>query len=243
VSLGYLAYVLAARNHLRDAQRAMKRALRLFGELRRTRAVGVAKAMLADFALWEGHFREAAILADEAWSLADVRRQERDFIRAARVQGLAALGLGNLAVADERLHFALTRARVVEFSEEELPALVGIAELRRRQGNHETAREHLEEVREPAERGPFPLHHADALMALSQIEREAGNLPAAVQAAIEAYRKAWCDGPPYDYYWGRKRALDLLTELGASLPKPPDFDESKYEPIPEVEIDPPETPR
>jgi hypothetical protein len=47
---------------------------------------------------------------------------------------------------------------------------------------------------------------------LAQIERDAGDHEAAVKAAVEAYQLAWCDGPP--------------------------FDESKYEPMPRVEIEP-----
>lgn len=56
-------------------------------------------------------------------------------ICAAWLQGEAALGLGDLPAADEYLHHALARARMVNLVEEELPALVGLAELRRRKGN------------------------------------------------------------------------------------------------------------
>jgi tetratricopeptide (TPR) repeat protein len=126
--------------------------------------------------------------------------------------GEAALGLSDLSTAEERLHHALTRARTVNLVEEELPSLIGLAELKRRQGDLKSARELLDDVWEPAERGPFTLYHADALNVLAQIERDAGDHEAAVKAAMAAYRLAWCDGPP--------------------------FDESKYEPMPEVEIEP-----
>lgn len=95
---------------------------------------------------------------------------------------------------------------------------------------------------ESAERGPYPLFHADALNVLAQIERDAGNIPAAIEAARQAYRKAWC-GPPFAYHWGLEAARDHLKALGA--PEPSDllpFDESKHEPMPEVEIDPPDLP-
>ncbi len=100
---------------------------------------------------------------------------EGDFIRAARVQGEAALGLDDIEIADERLHHVLTRARAVNLVEEELPALVALAELRRRQGDEKAAREFLDDIWEFAERGPYPLFHADALNVLAQIERDAGN--------------------------------------------------------------------
>jgi tetratricopeptide (TPR) repeat protein len=163
---------------------------------------------------------------------------ERDFIRAACLQGTAALGLNDFSIADERLHHALTRARAVNLIEEELPTLVALAELRRRQDNPEAGRELLDEVWELAERGPYPLFHADALNVLAQIERDAGNHAAAVEAASQAYRLAWCDGPPFAYHWGLEAARKHLAELGAPEPLMPPFDESRYEPMPEVEIDP-----
>jgi hypothetical protein len=100
------------------------------------------------------------------------------------------------------------------------------------------ARELLEDVWEAAERGPYPLVHADACCVLAQIERDEGNREKAVEAAERAYRLAWCDGPPFAYHWGLERARGLLRELGAGEPEMPAFDESKYEPMPEVEIDP-----
>ena len=49
---------------------------------------------------------------------------------------------------------------------------------------------------------------------------------------------AWCDGPPFAYHWGLEKARAVLRELGAGEPLMPAFDESKFEPMPEVEIDP-----
>jgi ATP/maltotriose-dependent transcriptional regulator MalT len=126
----------------------------------------------------------------------------------------------------------------VNLVEEELPALVALAELRRRQKDLKAARELLDDVWEYAERGPYPLFHADAFNVLAQIERDAGNHTAAVDAATKAYRLAWCDGEPYAYHWGLVAARKHLRELGAPEPSMPPFDESKYEPMPEVEINP-----
>ena len=126
-------------------------------------------------------------------------------------------------------------------AEEELPALVALAELRRRRGNPEAARQLLEDVWEPAERGPHPLFHADARNVLARIERDAGNEAAAVEAATRAFRLAWCDGPPFAYHWGLEAAKAILAELGAPEPDDlPPYDDSQYEPMSEVEIDPPE---
>jgi hypothetical protein len=181
----------------------------------------------------------ARLLADRAWRQASALKAERDLVRAARVQGVATLGLGLCAEAEERLSYALTRARSVNLVEEELPALIGLAELCRGRQETSTARALLDDVWEPVERGPYPLFHVDALNVLSQLERDAGNRPAAVEAATRAYRLAWCDGPPYAYHWGLEAARAQLAALAAPAPSDlPPHDESRHEPVPYVVIDP-----
>ena len=56
---------------------------------------------------------------------------------------------------------------------------------------------------------------------LAQIERDEGNTAAAIDAATQAYQKAWCDGPPYAYHWGLETAKKHLDELGAPSPDMP----------------------
>ena len=241
ISLNFLGLSLAARAEAEPSRAALERALRIDAGLANRQAQGVDNAYLAQRALWIGAPAEAGPLADRAWELTHAKRVERDFILAARLQGEAALGLNDLAIADERLHHALTRARAVNHAEEELPALTALAELRRRQGDLKAGRELLDDVWEPAERGPYPLLHADALNVLAQIERDAGNRDAAIAAATKAYRLAWCDGPPYAYHWGLEAAKKHLAALGAPVPTDlAPFDESKFEPMPQIEIDPQE---
>ena len=122
--------------------------------------------------------------------------------------------------------------------EEELPALTALAELHRRQQHYDTARELLDQVWVSAERGPYPLIHADALNVLAQLERDQGRHEAAVAAATEAYKQAWCDGPPYAYHFGLTNARRHLRELGAPEPRCRPSMPPAYEPMPEVELDP-----
>jgi hypothetical protein len=117
-------------------------------------------------------------------------------------------------------------------------ALSALAELRRREGKLGEAHEYLNDIWEAAERGPYRLEHADAMNVLAQLERDAGNTSKAIEAATQAYRLAWCDGPPYAYHWGLEAARKHLRELGAPEPEMPPFDPSKFEPMPEVEINP-----
>jgi tetratricopeptide (TPR) repeat protein len=306
VSLQWLGLTLAARRVADDAVRAIRRATGIFRRQNHQQGVGVNYAYLAQAYLWRGDAGGARILADHAWDIASKRKNPRDFIRAARLQGAAAVGElkpspptplpngeyawergdaapdessdtpsppsrsettadgvsqrdvwergmggegvagdeGLSAYADERLHFAITKGREINFAEEELPALVALALLRRLQGRHEEARERLGEVWEGAERGPYPMFHADALNVLAQIERDAGNTDAAIAAATKAYTLAWCDGISadgsvcYAYAYGLRKARAHLEALGAPIPSLPPFSFDGREPMPEVEIDP-----
>jgi tetratricopeptide (TPR) repeat protein len=193
---------------------------------------------LAECSLRINDFVKAAARADRAWKLAALHRYERDFILAAVVQGQAALGRGDFAQADERLHHALSRARAVNVVEHELPSLVALAELELRRGQPAESIARLDDVWEAAELGPYPLEQADAYNVLAAIELAANNKPAAIDAATKAYKAAWCDGPPYAYHWGLQKAKAHLAALGAPEPDMPPFDESKFEPLPEVEINP-----
>ena len=250
ISLYWLGLARAVRGIAPESESALRRALRMFVVQSHTQAEGHVNSHLAQRALWLGDPATARPLADRAWELAYDRRYERDFIRAARLQGEAILKTfevvrtsgspetSKVSYADVRLHHALTCARVVNLVEEELPALIALAELRRRQGNLPAARELLDDVWESAERGPYPLFAADAFNVLAHIERDAGNLAAAIEAATQAYRLAWCDGEPFAYHWGLVAARAHLRELGAPGPQLPPFDESKFGPMPEVEINP-----
>src|SRR5262249_36051300 len=96
---------------------------------RNTQFKGVVIADVAQHALWRGGDTVARAFAQEAWGLAGIQRLEFDFIRAARLQGEAALAAGDVDAADERLHHALTRARAVNQADEELSALTALAKL------------------------------------------------------------------------------------------------------------------
>jgi hypothetical protein len=80
------------------------------------------------------------------------------------------------------------------------------------------------------------MHLADAQNLLVEIEIAAGNEVAAIEAAIEAYRAAWCNGPPNAYHWGLIAAKAHLKALGVPEPEMPAFDESKFDPMPDIEI-------
>ena len=233
-SLNPLGIALTARGRQEEAGTALDRSLAIATKGNAYKSFDY-QAMRA---LWVEDFRGAKNWAKKALDYCRAQLYERGEIRAVGQLGASALGLYDFAAADERLHDALTRARKVNLIEEELPALVALAELRRRQGDAKAAREVLDDVWEATERGSYRLFHTDALNVLTQIEHDEGNTQAAIEAATKAYRLAWCDGPPFAYHWGLEKAKQHLKELGAPEPEMPPFDESKFEPMPEVEINP-----
>jgi hypothetical protein len=92
-----------------------------------TQSEGVTFSYLAEQCILLGRFAVAQELADLAWTHAACLRFERDFVRAALMQGRAAAGAGAMQRANERLYYALTRARAANLVEFELPALIAIA--------------------------------------------------------------------------------------------------------------------
>ncbi|MBI5958715.1 MAG: tetratricopeptide repeat protein, partial [Chloroflexi bacterium] len=117
-----------------------------------------------------------------------------------------------------------------------LPALITLAELAIQQHEPDKAREYLNSVWELAERGPYPLFHADALNLLARLDRAGGDLDAARKSATRAYELSWCSGPPYAYHWGLESARQHLIELGAPVPDLPLFDPAQHPPMPEIII-------
>jgi tetratricopeptide (TPR) repeat protein len=223
---------------------ALKRSLRIWIYESHQQLEGVVNGLLADRLLWFGEHKHALSRARRAWQIGSTGRNEADLIRAARLHGTAALGLSDLKIAEERLQHALTRARTVNLVEEELETLTALAELHRRKREFIVARELLDQIWDAAEHGPYPLFHANALNVLAKIERDEGNTKTAITAATKAYTLAWCDGISadgrvcYAYYYGLTNARKLLEELGAPEPQLPPFDESKFEPMPDVELNP-----
>ncbi|MCI0487352.1 MAG: DUF4062 domain-containing protein, partial [Blastocatellia bacterium] len=210
-SLWRLGVTLATQGVESESEVALRRSLKILEKITKSQtSKGVVNSYRAQRSLWLKKYRAALQFADCAWEFAQTWSAERDFIYAARRQGEAALGLDDFDTADERLHHALARAWKVNFVEEELPALVALAELRRRQSKLEEARELLDDLWEAAERGPYPLFHSDACNVLAQIERDEGNLSAATDAATKAFRLAWCDGPPFAYHRGLTAARKHL---------------------------------
>ena len=126
--------------------------------------------------------------------------------------------MGQADEAVEVLVDHLISVRAKGLVDDEIECLMLLADAHRCLGNREIAEAHLDDLAEPAARGKYRYIQAKAAVVRAELERDEGRLVEAIAAATDAYRLAWCDGPPYTYYWTLKRAEELLRELGAPVP-------------------------
>jgi hypothetical protein len=138
--------------------------------------------------------------------------------------------------ANERLYYALTRARAANLVEFELPALIAIAKLELDRASIEEAQARLDQVWDGVERGPYLIYQADAYNTLANIARSEGDTARQIDAAQRAYKAAWCDGPPFAYHWGIEQAMRQLSACNAPTPDMPSFDDSDLKPLPNFDI-------
>ena len=167
----------------------------------------------ASIRLLRGEFD--AVIALETAVQADARNRVSMTMTGAE----ARIRLGRAAEVIDFLLDCLRRARSQATVVHELDCLLLLAEAHLRLGEQGTALEYLEDLAEPAARSGCRFIRAKAAVVLTEVERDRGNRSAAITAAEEAYRLAWCDGPPYTYYWTLKRAEELLGELGGAIPQ------------------------
>ncbi len=241
-----LGMVLSARNIKKTSQIAYARAIKTWHAQsidERTRlgsdqGIGYVHSLLAQHSIWQNRLDHANRYAKAAWNLAHSLKFERDIVRAARLVGTVALKMGETSRALDRLGYALSRARAIYLFEEEIPIVIALACASSKERSYSRARDHLDEIWIPSERGPYPLLQADAFNLLAEICKCENDREGAIAAATKAFAAAWCDGPPYSYHYGLTNARHHLRELGAPEPQLPPFDPSKFDPMPEVDINP-----
>ncbi|MCC6975072.1 MAG: hypothetical protein IT322_13800 [Anaerolineae bacterium] len=221
LTLQFVGLARQAVGKMDDAQQSFERSVRILKSLKNFQLEGVCHSHLAGLWVALGKPEQAHQEADQAWELAAHAGFEGDFVRAARAQGMAALASSEIEAAEERLTHALTRARAAHMTDQELHTLVGLAEVRRRQGDWGGAKALLNDLWESADRGPYRLYHADAYNLLAQIDLDAGQKEPAQKAALAAYYLSWCDGAPYAYQAGLTSARMALRML--QCPEPDDL--------------------
>ena len=154
MALTFLGLTLAIRGEADDARVA----LRELAAIEIGDAPPFERVYLAQLALWQSDLPAAVDAAravvERARTVWNVQATGGDPGRAHPGRGFA-LAAGDLARAADHLSEAVARAHAVNHAEEGLPALVALAEVRRRQRDLAAARSLIVEARELAERGPY----------------------------------------------------------------------------------------
>ncbi len=245
VNLYWLGMGLAHRGESNLSEIALQRSLRIFRAKFATQAEGVVNAFLAQRALWLEDFDEAFRCANRALEIgeslekdsnhADLHGAVKILTAATRMQVIEGIFKDE---GENLLLYALKRAREIEFTEEELPALRALALLEMQRENFDEARDYLNQSWELAERGEFLLYNADSYNILAQIEIAENQREKAIEAAQKAFDLSLCDGVPFAYMRGLEDSKSILETLGAIVPDIKICDEMGYEKISETEINP-----
>jgi tetratricopeptide (TPR) repeat protein len=191
------------------------------------RQLGLTFSYISQRALWLKDYTAANEAANKAWDLAQVNKYERDSIRARHLQGAALIGLHKWDIAEEYLIEAISRAREVQFAEEEVPSVIQLAHLNVLKGKAEEAIEMLEDVLDICEEGPYRLDQVDALNVLGEAYYITNQRDLALDYANQSYQLSLCDGYPYLYQVGYHDAVSLLKKLNGTVPEVPKVDNSK----------------
>jgi tetratricopeptide (TPR) repeat protein len=120
--------------------------------------------------------------------------------------------------AHDLLNDALVLARESRLTDNEAGLLIQLGYWNSHYGRLDAARTCADNAMQIAEHVQLRLRQVDALNLLSGIERSYGNQRVAASAAAEAYRQAWCDGPPFVYEWGIRQARENLAAVGEPEP-------------------------
>jgi tetratricopeptide (TPR) repeat protein len=186
-------------------------ALFLFRKLDDKQGEGIVMAYRAQRALLMKDAKEALDYARRSRELADVKRVERDIIRAEWLLGWALIQESSVE-SEQHLSEALTRCRRINLVESEPDILLALARWHCAAGNPTAAREHADEALMIADRCEYRLVQADVHNFLAQLALDANDRSTARHHAEIARERAWCDGPPHCY----KPALDEAESLLAA---------------------------
>jgi tetratricopeptide (TPR) repeat protein len=160
----------------------------------------------------------ARALAEQLAERAEEFGLPRARVQAMTIYAAVAEAQGERDRAHDLLNDALVISREAMLPDDEACLLVQLGHWNAHGGRLDTAREYASDALQIAEHGRLKLRQIDAINLLSSIERACGNQRAAASAAAEAYRLAWCDGPPFVYEWGIRQARENLAAAGESQP-------------------------
>ncbi|MBN2305096.1 MAG: DUF4062 domain-containing protein [Anaerolineae bacterium] len=170
---------------------------------------------------------DAAGVLDRAWELAHASADAFSQRHIHHLRGEVALQQERILAAVEHFQDAITLARKHGVSE--LAAYLGyLARALAIQGRHDLARATITEAFNlPYTVQRHDLHNSAAEVFLALDERDI-----AAQHALDAYRLAWADGPPFAWWWSLERATRSLAALDLAPPDLPRYEPDSAAPLP-----------
>jgi hypothetical protein len=197
--------------------------------------MGISECGLA--ALRQNDIAGARAFADQLATITEESGLPRARIQAMAIFASVAEAQGEHDQSYDMLNETLVLAREARMPDTEAGLLVQLGYWNARVGRLDAAGAHAADALYIAERGQLRLRQADVVNLLSTIERAFGNRREAAAAATQAYRLAWCDGPPFAYEWGIRQARENLAAVGEPEPADlPAFNPSQQ--MPELQIVP-----
>ncbi|WP_164205521.1 FHIPEP family type III secretion protein [[Micrococcus luteus] ATCC 49442] len=133
-------------------------------------------------------------------------------------RGMAEGQQGGFEAADNHLRAALVIARRANYRIVQCFALVALGDLAVSQGRWAEAGERADEYFEIDPTG-YQLTAGDAWRIRALCAEQAGSRDRALEYAAAAYQACACDGPPFMYAVGARRAREVLERLGGYVPR------------------------
>jgi tetratricopeptide (TPR) repeat protein len=235
---------LAQRGVNDESEHVLTQATKMFQTLLAEQDHALVTGLLAQRALWMGDAESALSYAQKTWEIADGLASNSSHVdlngifkvrtAAARMVGEAHMLLGDLDEAETWIGTGLSTANLIHMVEEMLPILHVQTEIARQRGQFDLAQRALQATWELADTGEYVLYHADSCVMQARLYEDSGQIDEAIAAAQTAYRRAWCDGPPFAYQRGLDNARTILERLGSPLPEMPAYDEAYWSPLLEI---------
>ena len=205
----------AYQGRFNESSSELDAALYSFRKQQEAQMEGLVWAFLGLQALQITNTQEAIESGRRSRELADVRRNERDIIRAEWLLGWALIQKSPTE-AESHLSEALTRCRRINLVELEPDILLAWARWHRAAGNVTQAHQYAEEALAIADRCEYRLVQADVRNLLAQLALDGGDQDSARYHAEIGHERALCDGPPHCYKPALEEAERLLDEAGGT---------------------------
>jgi tetratricopeptide (TPR) repeat protein len=203
-----LGLLLAYRGEFEKSEKELTSALELFTKEDQVQSQGIVWEYRAIRSLLMSNAEKAFNAAIKARELADVKKVERDVIRAEWLLGAAYLMKGDTIEAEKHLTEALTRDRKINLVELEPDILLEFAKLSFKQNYKKESLEKAEEALQIANRCEYRLKQADIHNFLAEYHINEGDLKKAKEHAEKAKERAECGYKP-----ALEKAEKLLAEI------------------------------